>query len=154
GGGGGGDSIDGSAGGPGGPVNILAQSVVGPYETVQIASGDPQSITDWLTSHSYDIPADIQPLIEAYVQDGFGFLAIKLKPGQDVQSMKPVRVTFPGASPVLSLRMVAAGTGPITPVKLWVVSDGRYQPQNFPALFLDESALYWDFNASSSNYAT
>src|SRR5690348_16899562 len=53
----------------------------------------------------------IQPVIDAYVQSGFDFLAMKLVPGASVQSMRPVRVTTQGASPVLPLRMVAAGTG-------------------------------------------
>jgi hypothetical protein len=101
-GGGGGGWEPGTAGGPdGGPVTVLDQSVVGPYESAQISSADPQAIVDWLTSHGYNIPADIQPIIESYVQEGFGFLALKLVPGKGVQSMRPVRVTIPGASPVL-----------------------------------------------------
>ena len=53
----------------------------------------------------------ILPVIDAYVAEGFNFLALKLVPGQGVDSMRPVRVTTPGAAATLPLRMVAAGTG-------------------------------------------
>jgi MYXO-CTERM domain-containing protein len=143
-------AADSSAGG----VDVLKSEVVGPYETVQLASTDPAALANWLTSHGYDIPADIQPVIDAYVQAGLDFLAMKLVPGASVQSMRPVRVTTKGASPVLPLRMVAAGTGSSVGITLWVVSDGRYEPQNFPSFRIQDSEIVWDYSTQSSNYAS
>ena len=143
-------AVDASAGG----VQVLKSEVVGPYETVQLASTDPNALTDWLTGHGYDIPPDIQPVIDAYVQDGFDFLAMKLVPGASVQSMRPVRVTTQGASPVLPLRMVAAGTGDSVGITLWVIGDGRYEPQNFPSFRIQDSEIVWDYSTQSSNYAS
>lgn len=136
----------------GAPVNVLKQETVGPYETVQLQSTDPQALDAWLTSHGYAIPADIEPVIQAYVADGLDFLAMKLVPGANVQSMRPVRVTTQGASPVLPLRMVAAGTGQNVGITLWVISEGRYEPQNFPWFRIDDSELVWNWSSQSSNY--
>lgn len=141
---------DASAGG----VQVLKSEVVGPYETVQLASTDPNALSTWLTGHGYDIPSDIQPVIDAYVQGGFDFLAMKLVPGASVQSMRPVRVTTQGASPVLPLRMVAAGTGASVGITLWVIGDGRYEPQNFPSFRIQDSEIVWDYSTQSSNYAS
>ncbi len=141
---------DASAGG----VNVLKQEVVGPYETVQLQSTDPQALNTWLTSHGYDVPSDVQPVIDAYVSEGFDFLAMKLVPGASVQSMRPVRVTTQGASPVLPLRMVAAGTGTNVGITLWIVGEGRYEPQNFPFFRIEDSEIVWDYATQSSNYAT
>jgi hypothetical protein len=136
------------------PVQILKQEVVGPYETVQLASTDPNALSNWLTSHGYSIPSDIQPIIDAYVAAGMDFLALKLVPGASVTSMRPVRVTTQGASPVLPLRMVAAGTGANVGVTLWVVGEGRYEPQNFPSFRIKDSEIVWDYSTQSSNYAS
>ena len=141
------------AGGGGQGVTVIAQEVVGPYETVQLASKDPAALTTWLENHGYAIPADVAPVIAAYVKDGFDFLALKLVPGKAVTSMRPVRVTSPGASPVLPLRMVAAGTGAVTPITLWVLGEGRYEPQNFPAFEIKPTDVVWDWDTQSSNYA-
>src|SRR6202044_2992311 len=71
-----------------------------------------------------------------------------------VQAMRPVRVTTSGASLSLPLRMAAVGTGATVGVTIWVVSDGRYEPQNFPFFHIDDSQLVWDWSTSSSNYTT
>jgi hypothetical protein len=149
---GGGDEF-GSGGGGGGGVEVVAHSVVGPYETVQLASTDPGALTTWLTDHGYNIPSDVVPIIDSYVNDGFNFLALKLVPGEGIESMKPVRVTTPGASPVLPLKMVAAGTGAVTPISLWIFAEGRYEPTNFPSFTIDPSQIVWNWDTQSSNYS-
>jgi hypothetical protein len=137
----------------GGGVEVLAQEVVGPYETTQLEATDPMALKTWLATNGYAIPADVLPVIDAYVGEKFNFLALKLAPGKDVASMRPVRVTTPGASPVLPLRMVAAGTGATTSISLWVLGEGRYEPANMSSFVIDSSQLIWDWNSKSSNYS-
>ena len=146
-----GEGAGGSSGPP--PVTVIAQSVVGPYETVQLQSSDPAALTTWLTDHNFVIPDDVKPIISAYVNEGFNFLALKLVPGKNVTAMRPVRVTMPGASPVLPLRMVAAGTGVTTPVSLFVMGEGRYEATNVPDFTIYPDQLVWDWDTMSSNYA-
>jgi hypothetical protein len=146
-------SSGGSSGGPP-PVTVLAQATVGPYDTVQLQSTDPMALNNWLTTNGYNIPTDVQPIIAAYVADGFDFLALRLSPGQGVQAMRPVSVTTPGAGMTLPLRMVAAGTGSTVGITLWVVSSGRYEPMNFPSFTIAPTDLVWDWNTSMSNYTT
>ena len=148
----GGFDEDGSPAPGSGGVTVIAQEVVGPYETVQLSSADSLALKTWLTDHGYAVPADIGPVIDSYVAEKFDFLALKLVPGQGIDSMRPVRITSPGASPLLPLRMVAAGTGAITPVNLWVVGEGRYEPTNFPTFEIDPDDLVWNWDSSSSNY--
>jgi hypothetical protein len=138
----------------GGPVTVLKQENVGPYATAQLHSTDASALDAWLAQNGYNIPADVLPVVSEYVKEGFDFLAMKLLPNQGVQAMRPVRVTTPGASLSLPLRMAAVGTGASVGITIWVVSDGRYEPQNFPFYHIEDSALIWDFSTNSSNYGT
>lgn len=133
-------------------VQVLAEEVVGPYETVQLAADDPNALDTWLADHNYAVPAEIEPTIAAYVAEGFNFLALKLVPGEGIDSMRPVRITTPGAGGELPLRMVAAGTGATTPISLWVMAEGRYEPQNFPSFEINGTKLVWNWDTASSNY--
>ena len=133
-------------------VTVISQATVGPYETVQLKSDDPTALQVWLADHGYVVPADVQPVVNAYQQEGFDFLAMKLVPGQDVNSMRPVRVTTQGAGLTLPLRMVAGGTGAITPITLFIMAEGRYQAQNFPNLTFDPTGLVFHYSDYSSNY--
>jgi MYXO-CTERM domain-containing protein len=136
------------------PVTVIKSENVGPYETVQLSTTDPNALNAWLATNGFAIPAGEQSTLGAYVSEGFNFLAMKLQPGQGVQSMRPVRVTTTGASLALPLRMAAIGTGATVGITIWVVADGRYEPQNFPFFRIDDSELVWDFKTSSSNYTT
>ncbi|MBK8255881.1 MAG: DUF2330 domain-containing protein [Polyangiaceae bacterium] len=135
-------------------VEVLKQETVGPYETVQLSSSDPLALKNWLSNHGYNVPADVEPVIDHYVSTGFNFLALKLVPGAGVSAMRPVRITFPGAVTMLPLKMIAAGTGQVTPLKLWVFGEGRYEPTNFPSSQITEDDLVWNWDEGASNYTT
>ncbi|MCA9625985.1 MAG: DUF2330 domain-containing protein, partial [Myxococcales bacterium] len=134
------------------PVTVVSQSTVGPYETVTLSTEQPGALNEWLVSHGYNVPPAIQPTIDAYVAEGFDFIALRLIPGNGVQQMQPVRVVMPAGQMTLPLRLVGAGTGAQTAITLFVISEGRYQVQNFPNLSLNRDGVVWDFATSSSNY--
>jgi hypothetical protein len=152
----GGGSASGSSGGGPPPVTVLSQATVGPYDTVQLQSTDPNALNNWLATNGYNIPTDVQPIIAAYVNDGFDFLALRLSPGQGVQAMRPVSVTTPGAGMTLPLRMVAAGTGATVGVTLWVLASGRYEPApgHFTSFTIAPSDLTFDWVTYMDDYAT
>ena len=135
----------------GGGVTVIAQEVVGPYETVQLESSSPTALQDWLADHGFNVPADIQPIVASYVAEKFNFLAMKLVPGEAVTAITPVRVTTQGANVALPLRMVAAGTGAKTAMTLWVIANGKYETANFPSFTLPVDAHIWDYSTQSSN---
>jgi hypothetical protein len=143
-----------NSGAAGGGVTVTKQENVGPYETVQLHATDSSALNNWLTTNGFSIPADVTPIIDAYVTEGFDFLAMKLLPDDGIQAMRPVRVTSPGASLSLPLRMAAIGTGASVGITIWTVADGRYEPQNFPSFHIEDKDLIWDFSTDLSNYTT
>jgi hypothetical protein len=134
------------------PVQVVSQSVVGPYETVTLHATNPTALGDWLTSHGYNLPNSVKPVFDSYVAKGMDFLALRLRPGQGVNAMKPIRVITQGADPGLPLRTIVAGASANVRVTLFVVAEGRYHPQNFPDATIDYSQLIWDDSKERSNY--
>jgi hypothetical protein len=134
-------------------VQVLSQSVIGPYDTVTLRSTDPNALENWLAANGYALPDTIRPTIAAYVAGGFDFIALRLAPGQGVQAMQPVRVVTAGSDATLPLRMVAAGVGADVGITLYVISEGRYQVGSpfFNALIQD-SQLEWLHTQNVSNY--
>ena len=86
-------------------------------------------------------------------QTCFNFLALKLLPGVGIDRIQPVRVTTQGAGIELPLKMVAAGTGAVTTMTLWVLGQGRYETANFPNFVVAPEAHVWDYNTGRSNRA-
>ena len=149
------DSLSGAAfenGADPNSVTVTRQEVVGPYATVQIQSTDPNALVKWLGDNGYAIGDDIKPVVQQYVKENFNFLALKLRPGASVQSMRPIRVTTTGPAVVLPLRMVAAGAGAVVGITLWTVAEGRYEPQNFPPFHIADEDVSWDWTRDASNF--
>ena len=137
----------------GGGVQVLSQSVIGPYDTVTLKASDPNALESWLTVNGYVLPDAMRPTIAAYVKAGFDFIALRLSPGQGVQAMQPVRVVTQGADPTLPLRMVAAGVGPKVGITLYVISEGRYEARSpFFNATISDSQLVWQHAQNQSNY--
>lgn len=142
---------EGTGGGP--AVDVIHRGTVGPYSTVTLSTDTPGALNTWLTEHNYNIDPSQQPIIDAYVAEGFDFIAIRLLPDKGVREMKPVRVVTPGANPTLPLRMVAIGTGPTVAITLFVIGEGRWEAENFGNARVPTDLVAWDFVTNKSNYA-
>ncbi|WP_437707861.1 DUF2330 domain-containing protein [Sorangium sp. So ce448] len=142
----------GEAFGGGDQVTVLHRGTVGPYETVTLATDTPGALNTWLETNGFNVDESTQPIIDAYVDEGFDFIAIRLQPGKDVKEMTPVRVVTPGANPALPLRMVAAGTGANVAITLFTISEARLAPEGFAAAAVPIDLLAWDFASQESNY--
>jgi hypothetical protein len=134
------------------PVEVVARAVVGPYETVTVRSDDPGALQTWLLDHDYAIPEGSAPIITDFVERGFDFVALRLKPGEDVRAMRPLRIVSPGADLSLPLRMMKIGSGAQLGITLYVIAEGRYETKTFPDGAIDFSKLVWDYGQGRSNY--
>lgn len=137
----------------GGGVEVLHRGTVGPFDTVTLSTKTPGVLDDWLANAGFNIPAESAPIIDAYIKEGFDFIALKLQPGKNIDEMKPVRIVQPGAVPTLPLRMVSIGTGANVAITLYIISEGRWEAENFTNAQVPVDLLSWDFETSSSNYS-
>ncbi|MBL8601027.1 MAG: DUF2330 domain-containing protein [Myxococcales bacterium] len=142
----------GGAGSADAGVTVLQSAVVGPYQTVTIRADSNDALARWLRENGYAVPPGVEPILSYYNEMRTDFVALRLRPGEGVDAMQPVRVRFATPSPVLPLRMVAAGIADKVGISLFVVGEGRYESQNYPALTIDRSRIVWDWNTNSSNY--
>ena len=133
-------------------VTVLHKGTVGPYETVTLRSNNGDALGTWLSANSYGVDPSVAPVIQQYVDEEFDFIAIKLRPGEGVDAMTPVRVVTPGTAFSFPLRMVAAGTGAQVGITLFVIGEGRWSVQNGTMVTVQEADVEWDFATSSSNF--
>lgn len=136
-----------------GGVQVVHRGTVGPFETVTLSTKTPGVLDDWLAKAGFNIPAESAPVIDAYIQEGFDFIALKLQPGKNIDEMKPVRIVQPGAVPTLPLRMVSIGTGANVGITLYIIGEGRWEAENFTNTQVPMDLLSWDFATNSSNYS-
>ncbi|HLM27195.1 MAG TPA: DUF2330 domain-containing protein, partial [Thermoleophilaceae bacterium] len=105
---GGGDDGATSAAPRSGGVDVIGRDVVGDYDIARIASDDPDALSQWLDDNGYTTPRGAQPILDAYVAEGWKFVAIKLRKDADQSGpIEPVRVAFPSKEIVYPMRLDA-----------------------------------------------
>jgi len=78
-------------------VDILDRRLVGAYDTTTLTANDPQALQSWLMANGFATPTNTQPVIEAYLKQGWVFVAAKVHrdPAVATNALHPLRFTFP-----------------------------------------------------------
>ncbi len=136
-------------------VRVLASGTAGPYdyEVIDVAddvAGDPaaEAIT-WLEANGYDPGATGPDLLRPYLESGLNLLAIKLTKQASVGSIRPIKISYESALPMIPIRPTAVAANENMGVLVWVLGSSRAVPFNYKALELNEALLDW-FNTQQS----
>ena len=133
-------------------VDVVRQAVVGPYEVTTVRGDDPLAIHAWLAAHGYRVGDDLGPELAWYTELRMDFVVARLRPGEGVQAIQPLRVRLPAGTTALPLRMIRAGAADRTDLVLFVVADGRQEVTNFSAATVASDDVTWDFATGRSDY--
>jgi hypothetical protein len=109
---------------PGG-VNVLGEGIVGGYSVARLQADDPSALEKWLAENGYRAPEGAEPILRAYTDAGWAFVAVKLAPGEQAAgALKPLRIGFDSQEIVYPMRLGALADRPID-VLLYVLTDHR-----------------------------
>lgn len=137
---------------PGGDVEVLDRQRVGPFDTATIESDDPRALVEWLRVNDYRITPAMEPFIAMYTREGLKFLAMKLAPGEETDSIQPIKMTYDAAGPMVPLRLTAVAAQLEMGVKVWVLGDARYGASGVPDITIEDADLRFDPNTWQTNY--
>jgi hypothetical protein len=104
---------------------------------------------DWLRSNGYDVTPEAAALVGPYLADGMHLLALRLTKGSDSGSIRPIRLTYAAAAPMIPIKLTAVAANRDMGVMTWALSSARAVPFNYNALELNEARINW-FNAAST----
>jgi len=127
-------------------VDVLIREEVGPYDVAVIESDDPEALTDWLVREDYRVSPAMRPYIRLYTEAGQKFLALKLQADAEVSDIEPFRMTLPGTSPSVPLRMTALAAEPEMGILVFILGDQRYAPANWADVDVADEDIVWSFD--------
>lgn len=143
--------LDAAAGGPPSArdddgVTVHVREEVGPYDVAVVESDDPSRLVDWLVQNGFRVTDAMKPYIALHTAEGLKFLALKLQADADVSDIAPFRLTLPGTTPSIPLRMTALAAEPEMGVLVFVLADQRFTPSNWPDVEIDDTQIKWSWN--------
>jgi hypothetical protein len=129
----------------GGGVTVYSSGVTGPFAFDVIGSDDPLALINWLKDNGYRIEPEMEPLVHVYVEEHMLFLAMKLRPGQGVQDIQPVKMSYESEWPMIPLRLTAVAANPNMGVLVWLLGEAQYESDNYRKLEVRDDEIQFDF---------
>ncbi|MCC6426568.1 MAG: DUF2330 domain-containing protein [Phycisphaerales bacterium] len=111
--------------GGGDDVQILDRRFVGSYETQTIRSDSPTALSDWLVANGFEVPPSAAPAIARYVEDGWCFVAARLRRDDPVaaeMTPHPLVFRFATGTPVYPMRLTMTQDRPVS-LELYVFGE-------------------------------
>lgn len=106
-------------------VTVLDRVQVGPYESLSLAASDSAGLTTWLAVNGFTITPETQKALNAYVELGWTFTAVRLTSEQVINGhVDPIRLSFDTPRLVYPMRLARAETTPQS-LRLFVLDKQR-----------------------------
>ena len=134
-------------------VVVLKEEAVGMYEVAVLEAGSAAALKRWMDDNGYQYPKGMDETAEAYVDEGWCFVAVKTKVGRaagaepaagqrDVDTKKPKNSVFNGAVQgmgfrfksdrlVVPMRLSASNQGELRNI-VYLLTDGPKRIRNIP----------------------
>jgi len=116
-----------AAGGAPGGVSVIGRAIIGGYDVAQLKADDANALQTWLDENGYSAPSAAAPILRAYIDEGWKFVAVKLAPNQTADgALTPLRMAFESTEIVYPMRLGALSDRPLD-VLLYVLGEHRVE---------------------------
>jgi hypothetical protein len=135
-------------------VTVLAQQVVGPYQTTTLTGDSAGDVVKWLQDNGYRITDKMIPTLQPYLADGMNFVALRLTPDAVVTDISPLTMTYAGNQPMIPIKLTAIAAQPEMGIVAWVLGNQRYAPDNYVDLKIPDRLIQFNEYGYQNNYLT
>ncbi len=123
--------------------NVLTQDVVGAFEYAVLEGGTVEGVGEWLDENGYARDDDAPKILQAYLDEGFLFVAFKLRPGAGIDQIHPVVLRYQGTEPCIPLRLTRVAAVEDMKVRAFFLGDARVVSTNYRHVELNPLRIDW-----------
>lgn len=125
------------------PPVVLVQDVVGAFEYAVLDGDSAESVTTWLADNGYSGATEAPQILEEYIDDGFLFVAFRLRHVAGVEDLHPVVLRYAGDEPCVPLRLTRIAAVEDMPIRVLALADERAMPVSWRHVLLNRTRLDW-----------
>ncbi|MEM7159875.1 MAG: DUF2330 domain-containing protein [Myxococcota bacterium] len=136
---------------PGGP-EVVFEETVGAYDIAVLSGGTAAEVIQWLDDNGYQQDPEAEPILQAYLDEGHLFGAVRLTGGVDVDEIHPIVLTFDGDTPCIPLRLTRIAAVEDMEIRSFFLGDSRTVPQNYKHVLVNQVKVDWTLGNLAGNY--
>ena len=123
--------------------DILERGFAGAFEYVVLTADSVDVIVDWLDQAGYQQDDDAPPILQEYLQEGFVFVAFKLRGGTGVNEIHPIAIRYAGIEPCIPIRLTRIAATEDMAIRAFFLGHDRVVPQNWPHVVINWAKFNW-----------
>ena len=137
-------------------VFVEAAGTAGIFEWTVLGATDTDKLLAWLTNNQYAVPDGARPVVDLYVQGGWHWLAVKVRP--DVSNQKtlaphPITYTYRDDKLVYPLVISQLSADRRNEIVLYILARKRFVVKNWPNTVISAESLKREPSSpSGTNY--
>lgn len=116
---------------------------VGELDVAVLTGGGVGPVTSWLATSGLHVDAEVLPTLQAYVDEGYSFVAVKLTAGAGLDETHPIVVEYDGATPSLPLRLAASSAREDAWFRALFLGTGRWVSDSYAHVVPNDAAFDW-----------
>jgi uncharacterized protein (TIGR03382 family) len=124
-------------------VEVVAEELVGAYETVTLAADSAEDLLGYLQSEGYALPDSFEDVLAPYVSDGAYFVALKLSTLHSGGDLAPLALRYPASKGMVPVQLTSISATPDMRMEAYVFSDGRAVPESYLHVRINDAAVDW-----------
>lgn len=124
-------------------VQVLSREAIGPYDRAILSAESVEDLRAWLDEQEFQIPGELDPKFQPYIDAGAVFVVIKLLPGNDSGDIVPLNLVFSGDRPSIPIIPTSVAATPDMGVIAHVLDSARAVPVNYRHVQINEAAIDW-----------
>ena len=132
-----------TSGGDTGGVDVVKIETVGAFEVVVLAGKSAPELTQWLVDNDYQTDPEAEPILQQYLDEGNVVIALKLQNGQDLRSIHPIVLRYPGLDGCVPIRLTRIAAVEDMEIRVFALADGRAIPTNYRHVLVNPLKLDW-----------
>lgn len=112
-----------------GGVEVLSREQVGVYDISILSAEEPGALLEWLNKNDYTFPEEGQPILDAYIKEGWYFMATRVLPGEAAKlegDVQPLWLSFDAEQAVYPMRLTSL-VDRYMDVLIYVLTDHRME---------------------------
>jgi hypothetical protein len=145
-------AADDGGGDPGGGPQVVLMETVGAYDITVLQGGTAAEVVEWLDANGYAQDPEAEPILQAYLDEGFLFGAVKLTGGTDVDEIHPIVLRMATDEACIPLRLTRIAALDDMDVRSFFLGQARTVPQNYRHVLVNQVKIDWTPGNVARNY--
>ena len=126
-----------------GTPDIVDVGAAGAFEYAVLSGGTIEGVVQWLDDNEYAQDDEAPPILEEYLDDGFMFVAFKLRSGADTDEIHPVVIRYEGTEPCVPIRLTRIAATDDMGIRAFFLGEHRVAPTNYRAVQINPLMVDW-----------